>query len=65
MTGCTIRPLRPDDHDNRDGWARLRTACLVFYGTAVADAVYDSAFARRLDDRIGQATPFIRYIRTP
>lgn len=42
-----IRELREDD---RADWARLWTGYLEFYETAVAGEVYDSTFARLLDD---------------
>lgn len=42
-----IRPLEPGD---RAEWARLWTAYLAFYESSVAEAVYDSTFARLLSD---------------
>ena len=42
---ATIRPLRPDDHDQ---WRQLWTGYLQFYQTSVPDEVYASTFARLL-----------------
>jgi GNAT superfamily N-acetyltransferase len=43
----TIRTLRPTDEV---AWRGLWTAYLEFYGTSVADEVYDATFARMLGD---------------
>lgn len=42
---ATIRPLRPDDHDQ---WRQLWTGYLQFYQTSVPEEVYASTFARLL-----------------
>lgn len=42
---ATIRPLRPDDHDQ---WRQLWTGYLQFYQASVPDEVYASTFARLL-----------------
>ncbi len=44
---ATIRPLRPDDHDQ---WRHLWTGYLQFYQTSVPEEVYTSTFARLLGD---------------
>ncbi|MDK3073120.1 GNAT family N-acetyltransferase [Sedimentitalea sp. JM2-8] len=44
-TTINIRPLRAED---RPEWAEMWTEYLQFYETGVADAVYDSTFARLL-----------------
>lgn len=46
-TPLNVRPLRAED---RPEWAEMWTAYLQFYRTGVADAVYDSTFARLLGD---------------
>jgi GNAT superfamily N-acetyltransferase len=45
MSETIIRPLRDQD---RADWARLWKGYLDYYETTVADAVYDSTFARLL-----------------
>lgn len=50
MTGkpqTFVRPLRDTD---RAEWAEMWTDYLVFYETSVAQEVYDTTFARLLDD---------------
>ena len=42
-----VRPLAPGD---RDGWGRLWTGYLDFYGTARPDSHFDAYFARLLSD---------------
>ncbi|WP_299946592.1 GNAT family N-acetyltransferase [uncultured Ruegeria sp.] len=44
-TAPVIRRLRPDD---RDQWAEMWRDYLAFYETEVADAIYESTFARLL-----------------
>lgn len=68
MTDITIRPIAPDD---RADWSALWTAYLEFYAQADTDgcpAVYwltqdFNAEARKLYDRVGVLTPFIKYAR--
>ncbi|WP_428924655.1 N-acetyltransferase family protein [Marinibacterium sp. SX1] len=47
QTDLIIRPLRPDD---RPAWTALWTAYLEFYDSTVPAEVYDSTFARLMDD---------------
>ena len=42
-----IRPIEPRDATD---WRRLWTAYLTFYGSSVAEEVYETSFARLLED---------------
>ncbi len=50
MTRSPATVIRPLAAADRDDWAEMWHDYLAFYETAVADAVYDTTFARLLGD---------------